>query len=209
MTKINSSNEYIRRIAYSRIDLLKYYQDESMLELSKTTSLSDGSYDICPTICSSHEKYKPCNAGGHSQHCSVIFKGKLDDKDVLCYGQNKFTSKGTSIHAEEDVINKLKPKKRSNLISVDMLVIKVKRDGTLSNSLPCVHCLRTIADMPVVKGYKINKVYYSNDNGDIECQKLHDLINSNNLHVSSYYRNTKYNMNKWYQWRFRYNRMYK
>lgn len=197
MTKICKSTDFIRMMAQNRLGIPDTCSDCSS---SDTSSVSDdGLRHNChySNVCS------------QSIHSSVIFKGKLDSSDVISYGRNKFNSKGGTIHAEADAINNLQPKKRRNLISVDILVIKVKRDGSLSNSTPCVHCLKTIVDVPNIKGYKINKVYFSNNIGEIECHKLNDLVNSEHLHISSYYRNTGYNMNKWFQWRLKYNKLCK
>jgi len=194
MSKISRSSEFIRMLAQNRLGISNTCFDCSS---SDTLSVSE---DGIKHICHYPQLYE------QSIHCSVIFKGKLSSSDVISYGQNRFNFKGGSIHAEADAINNLQTNKRRNLISVDILVIKVRRDGKLSNSSPCVHCLKHIVDIPSTKGYKVNKVYFSNNQGEIECHKLADLVNSEQLHISSYYRNTGYNMNKWHQWRNRYNK---
>jgi hypothetical protein len=205
---INRSSGFIDRLALNRIGISKYMVKNTLLESTKT-DLSDRQ--------NAYEKYVKChsccNLSGNSHHCSVIFRGKLDEKCVISYGQNKFSPTCGSVHAEADAINKLqyikskKSKKPKKTISVDMLVIKVLRNGKLSNSAPCVKCLKSIANA-ITKGYKINKVYYSNETGNIECKLLSDLINSEKLHISSYYRNSNFNMNKWFSWRDKYNKTF-
>lgn len=125
---------------------------------------------------------------------------------MLSTGQNKYSNchDKRSIHAEEDAISRLPNRKKNKLENVNMLVVKVKRDGSLSNSAPCVHCLKMMAEAPLQKGYKIDKVYYSTDKDEIECAKLIDLIKSDSLWVSSYYRHSGYDMEKWHKWRKKY-----
>jgi hypothetical protein len=125
---------------------------------------------------------------------------------VVSTGQNKYNTNGTSIHAEADAINRLPPKsKRSkNLETVSLLVLKVNKTGTIGNSSPCVHCLKTIATKPLEKGYRIDKIYYSTESGTIECKKLTELLGSEELHISAYYRNHNYDMKKWLKWRNQY-----
>jgi deoxycytidylate deaminase len=192
-----------------------------------SNSSSDMKFDSCynSSLCSMFtpigkntsddfiKSHSYCTLSGNSHHFSIIFQGNLSDKTpikkVLSKGENKFIN-NRSIHAEIDAIYKLnnsfknkKQKFKHNNESVNMLVIKVKRDGTISNSAPCINCLKKMTECPI--GYHINKIYYSTNDKNIECDKLIDLINTDQLHVSSYYRNTNYNMNKWYQWRSKLN----
>jgi deoxycytidylate deaminase len=150
-----------------------------------------------------------CTLSGNSHHFSIIFRGNLSNKTpikkILSRGENKFIN-NRSLHAEIDAIyklNNLLKKKKNKIDSVNMLVIKVKRDGTISNSSPCINCLKKMTECPI--GYKINKIYYSTNDQNINCEKLIDLINADKLHVSAYYRNTGYNINKWHHWRSKLN----
>jgi hypothetical protein len=125
--------------------------------------------------------------------------------DVLSIGQNKFFDNGSSIHAESDAINRLKRKTgfrfgKKNVETVNLLVIRVTKTGIFGNSNPCIHCLKDMADKTLLKGYKIDYVYFSNDNNQLECYKLIDLIKTSEIHVSSYYKNSSY-VNKWLKWR--------
>lgn len=46
----------------------------------------------------------------------------------------------------------------------------------MQSSKPCSMCLRTMVSMPQKKGYKIHRVYYSNENGEIENTTLNALL---------------------------------
>lgn len=52
---------------------------------------------------------------------------------------------------------------------LDIWVIRVTKTGELKNSYPCNECLK------FMKSYGIDRVYYSDDNGEIVCEKLNDM----------------------------------
>jgi hypothetical protein len=64
------------------------------------------------------------------------------------------------------------------------LIIKVSISGQLGSSKPCVKCVNYMMIRAREKGYKINKIYYSTTENTIVCQKLADLYNETNKHVS-------------------------
>ena len=43
---------------------------------------------------------------------------------------------------------------------------------TLGNSKPCVNCVNSIYRDINKKGYKLNKVYFSDDNGEFYTMKI-------------------------------------
>lgn len=106
-----------------------------------------------------------------------------------------------STHAEEMAIEKLPIKRKQSkkkFINVSMLVIRISHASNcetfkLSNSKPCISCLFKIQNC-FLNGYKINKLYYSNENGEITYSKVKDLIKCNHT-VSKFYR--KSNIPKW------------
>ena len=70
-----------------------------------------------------------------------------------------------------------------------MFVIRTSKTGKLANSKPCYNCIMNMINLPPKKGYKINRVYYSNDDGTITSIKLNDLYNAGNFHYSAFYKN--------------------
>lgn len=99
----------------------------------------------------------------------------------------------SSIHAEENAIKNLKTlPKQKNLKKIDLLVIKVSITGKLGSSKPCYNCLMKLCLTLPEKGYKLNKIYYSTREGNIECCKLNDLINEENPHITRFYKRIHY-----------------
>lgn len=97
--------------------------------------------------------------------------------------------KEPSIHAEHHAIQKLPAahRKPRHLKKLDILVIRVNRGGSLGNSKPCLRCLLMLSQRLPEKGYCINKVYYSNDQGEIRAATIHALLNDDSPHISKYY----------------------
>lgn len=75
-----------------------------------------------------------------------------------------------SIHAEVDVLNKLVTSPKNNINpqrkKINIYVVRMSPTGNLVNSKPCKTC--TI----VMKKYRINKVYYSSENGKFCVEKV-------------------------------------
>jgi cytidine deaminase len=114
--------------------------------------------------------------------CRVFYKANqnvLKKANVLSFGFNRMgdvDGKKPGIHAEHDAINKLKPlvvKKRQ--ISINLLVIRLSKNNKMGISKPCTHCIQTMRNLPQKKGYKIKKVYYSDDQGNIIKSSLNNL----------------------------------
>ena len=92
------------------------------------------------------------------------------------------------IHAEEDALSKLIPlKKRKRLEPINILVIRVSPKNKIQSSKPCSNCLKIMNTLPEKKGYKIENVYYSNEEGNIVKTTLKSLENEEK-HYSKYYR---------------------
>jgi len=88
-----------------------------------------------------------------------------------------------STHAEMDVLHKVlkcytqQPfKDVIDLKSYSIVVVRFGKDGNLKNSRPCNQCLE------IMVKYRIKKICYSTDNGDIVSEKP---INMEKIHVSS------------------------
>ena len=116
----------------------------------------------------------------------VITPGKVYTGENFSLGKNN-----RGIHAEENVISKLKPGVSKKLIKSTIIVFRVSKTGKLNNSKPCSHCLYHISTIAPKKGYLIDNIIYSTNDGNFECKKLKELINSNDCKVSSYYKNIR------------------
>jgi len=57
-------------------------------------------------------------------------------------------------------------KRHKGKTGCDILVIRIDRTGKLNNSKPCNECIQ------MLKKYNINRVYYSNSEGEIVCEKV-------------------------------------
>ena len=81
-----------------------------------------------------------------------------------------------SIHAERNAINKLPNNKLKKIIKINIIVIRVSSTGIIGMSKPCSKCVRDMSIFPNKKGYTIDKIYYSDENGNIIKTTLHKLI---------------------------------
>ena len=92
------------------------------------------------------------------------------------------------IHAEHDAIRKLLPlKRKKRLENINILVIRVSGKNKLQSSKPCVNCIIMMKTLPIKLGYKIQNVYYSNENSDIIKSSLKNL-EMDEPHYSKYYK---------------------
>jgi cytidine deaminase len=105
---------------------------------------------------------------------------------VISYGTNQIREK--PIHAERDAISSLKQRKKKKLKKVNILVIKASKTGIYGNSKPCYHCIMDMKNYTETFGYKIDNVYYTNCEGNIENKKLKTLLIEKQFHFSSYYK---------------------
>ena len=107
----------------------------------------------------------------------------------LSLGANFTLNNIKSIHAEQDAINKLKPN-FGRPIKANIMVIKFGMGENscdryeLKNSYPCVHCLYSIYVMALKRGYKICHIFYSDHRGEIQCEKIGDLIHKDNQYIT-------------------------
>ena len=124
----------------------------------------------------------------------MFYKGNGDLKKarILTYGINKMgDSEGLQpgIHAEHDAIKKLLPLKRKRrLESINILVIRLSSKNKLQSSKPCIKCINMMKILPIKLGYKIQYVYYSNENGEIVKSSI-KMLEAEDPHYSRFYRN--------------------
>lgn len=158
--------------------------------------------DMNSMIINAHTYYKKRCL--ECSHIAAIFACKNPTMStLLAIGENRMAAVNhrVSVHAEEDVINKLKPMGRNRIINVNMLIVCVTETGKFHDSHPCVHCKKMMMERPNRMGYRINRIYYTTNSGDIEVYTMNNLLLSEKVHVSKYYRRTNYNMEKWLKWR--------
>ena len=139
---------------------------------------------------------------GNYFHVSCVFQGKYDIMNILSYGMNKYADVAgvmPSIHAEHDAIlrlpslkNKNKNKNKRKLVKINLLVIRFLKTYTLANSKPCLNCIQNMVELPQKKGYKIEDIYYSENDRTIVKTNINKLLNESSHHMSSYYRNNRY-----------------
>ena len=113
-----------------------------------------------------------------------------------------------TIHAEEMAIDKLKTNNRKTQLVVSLLVIRITQNSNidnykLCNSKPCASCISKITGLNIfgyssknvirmskaIAGYKISKIYYSNEDGEIIFFKINNFLKEK-LYISRYYRNS-------------------
>jgi len=125
-------------------------------------------------------------------HAAVIFRGNPKRGcDIMTYGMNMHLNipYNRTIHAEADAIHRLPLIRGSKKLQpIHICVIKTTRTGKLGNSKPCVHCIQQMINEAPKKGYKIEWIYYSKNDGSIEKCKLNKFMETQILFVSSFYK---------------------
>lgn len=111
--------------------------------------------------------YEPYKMG------AVIFKGPR----ILASGRNEIRGNGkihpkykyfdNTIHAEQAAILSLKDWNKAK--NADILIVRINKSGKFSLAYPCPMC------QSFLKFLGINKVYFSNRDGDIEFVKAKKL----------------------------------
>lgn len=75
--------------------------------------------------------------------------------------------KYTSIHAEVNAVQKLPPTQKR--IKVDVFVFRTNRKGNiLTMSKPCDNCMNYIHKNLAMKGYRLNRIYYTDFQGYLQ-----------------------------------------
>ena len=90
-------------------------------------------------------------AFGHNQY-NLNNKASSENKDC--------------IHAEVDCVNRLK--KSEKICPINLIVFRTNNSGNkLMNAKPCECCLKTIDFTLKKKNYRLKKLSYSDENGNI------------------------------------------
>lgn len=86
-------------------------------------------------------------------------------------------------------MRKLRPMPRKRRLKrVDLLVIRTSRAGFLGSSKPCAHCLSLLQRGLPERGYCLETVYYSDEQGSIVGRPFRELVVDDPPHVSRFYR---------------------
>jgi hypothetical protein len=128
----------------------------------------------------------------YSTHNHIAFMGDLTKKRCWKQGINgtnyvlghnhygmRYNNSNIGTHAEMECVKKMAfrlSRVRQRRITTDLLVIKVTKNGDLTNSRPCRHCA---IEMSKQTRIKVRHLYYSNDNGDIEKYVFDDWYREN------------------------------
>lgn len=92
-----------------------------------------------------------------------------------------------SIHAEHAALIKLlKLKNRPRYM--DLLVLRFSKGGKLGASRPCLNCLNKLEYISLKHNIKICSVYYSTNDGKIDCEYLKDMRESPKTYISGGHR---------------------
>lgn len=113
----------------------------------------------------------------------------MNNNVIIGYNSHRFryNNKSCQYHAEIDALrklNKILRWKGIKNITVDLVVIRYS-GNLISDSKPCVHCCK---ELSFNKKVKINKLYYSDSNGEIVKIDFNQFC-QNVTHVSKGNRN--------------------
>jgi deoxycytidylate deaminase len=139
----------------------------------------------------------------HSQLAAGILKNQKMITKPCCNIERNICRgyKCTSIHAEVNamlnffgknlqfdniknqwyLLNNYKKTDKLNLI-----VIRITKDGKLSNSRPCINCLNMMKDLGIKKIY-----YTSGNNNELICENVKDMISIQISYITLYHKNNK------------------
>jgi len=99
--------------------------------------------------------------------------------------------KNPGIHAETDALTKLKPLRCDKKLKfINILVIRLSKKNNLQSSKPCINCINTMRILPPKKGYSIQYIYYSDNEGNIVKTTLENL-EKEEKHYSRFYRRNR------------------
>jgi hypothetical protein len=161
-----------------------------MCNTSDTMSdYSDDLESVCDDIRTKYTTIPRCNKSNCLKHYHVcaffnMKAGVMVTSDNLLLNTVRYPM---TIHAEVATINKVskqiyggsdpRPPKW-----FDVLVVRISPTGVLGSSRPCHHCIKTIANHPLVK---VRYVYYSTAEGTIQREHIREMQVSDKNHVSA------------------------
>jgi cytidine deaminase len=124
-------------------------------------------------VCS--QKAKNYNAFYNSKYCSIGI-----NSDRSRYNNIRMTT-----HAEMNAIDIMIKKTICKKKTINLIVLRVHKNNTLSLSQPCYHCS---TEMMKNKHVNIKYLFFSDENGDIQKHDFNTWYNETNHHISSGWR---------------------
>ena len=152
--------------------------------------------DVIDSLIDQYEKFPNLNTFTHMA-AIVDSNQKIYTRGINDSCRNAWKGSRYKIHAEMDAVDKLnftreiKKRKKRDILIVDLFVIRANKDGKLKNSKPCQQCLNYIDQRRKLIGFKINNIYYSDENSNIVCCKFNDLLDEDDKFISRYFKTRK------------------
>jgi hypothetical protein len=110
----------------------------------------------------------------------------------IAFGENssrsRFGNSRLSTHAEMNALekfNNLIRVKRCKTQKMDLVVIRINKNGNLCDSMPCFHCTMELMNS---KTLTLDKLYFSRFDGSITCIKFTEWIKNEKFHISKGWR---------------------
>ena len=154
----------LRRLGYSNAEVNSVELDSTSDDSSTQNETESECDHNCEQIISRLAKKNAYSFKSRYDfnHIAAIINLQNKDPQIICIGQNHSYHDGSSCHAEVDAMHHLPPRKnwKHRLQVVSLLVLRVSRTGTIGNSTPCIHCLRSMTHLPPRMGYYIDKIYH-------------------------------------------------
>ncbi len=98
-----------------------------------------------------------------------------------------YTQVAVMVVTEMDAIRKLpRTAPNSRKISIDLIIIRIAKNGSLKSSAPCSKCLKHMDKLSLTSAYRVKHIYYSEA---VVKAKFKTLLNSENKHISYRFRN--------------------
>jgi hypothetical protein len=112
-----------------------------------------------------------------NSNINIISFGENSHREVYCGCTYHF-------HAEMEAVTRLPKLPKGKKKVIDIIVIRVDSNYNLKNSKPCAKCMEYLNNVNQRGHYKINKVYYSNENGLIVMEKFNKMYQIGNYRCS-------------------------
>ncbi len=131
-----------------------------------------------------NEKYRKQSKSNHIAYLISPTNKKNINVHAINQPFPRYNNKKISRHAEMEALRKLSRKMilyHQKKMNVNMYIIRIDENGMLQNSRPCKHCC---IEMFKHKKIRINKLYFSNDQGEIECHNFIEWDRKTEHHIT-------------------------